>query len=164
MKAVVGQIYGVDPEQPAMDVRTIEALLQEGAYAGPRFNLVLFSSFAGLGLVLSVLGVYGVMSSAVAQQTQEVGVRMAVGASPGAVFRMVVARGARLLLAGLAVGLAGSYYAVRTLEAYVWNASTFDVLTFGAVSVLLLIAGLQACAWPAWRASRISPVVALRLE
>jgi ABC-type antimicrobial peptide transport system permease subunit len=112
----------------------------------------------------TVLGVYGVLSSAVAQQTQEVGVRMAVGASPGAVFRMVVARGARLLLAGLAVGLAGSYYAVRTLEAYVWNASTFDLLTFGAVSVLLLIAGLQACAWPAWRASRVSPVVALRTE
>ena len=163
-KSALAQVYAIDPEQPVTDVRTIENLLQEGAFAGPRFNLVLFSVFGVLGLALSVIGVYGVMSNSVAQQVQEVGVRMAIGASPGAVFRMVVARGAWLLSVGIVLGFIGSIFAARLLATYVWRASTFDALTFVGVSILLLVAGLQACVWPARRASRISPVVALRNE
>ena len=142
----------------------IESLLQDGAFAGPRFNLVLFSVFAVLGLVLAVIGVYSVMSNAVAQQVHEVGVRMAIGASPGAVFRMVVGRGARLLTVGIVIGFVGSMFAARVLATYVWRVSTFDALTFIGVSLVLFVAGLQACMWPARRASRISPMVALRDE
>jgi putative ABC transport system permease protein len=100
----------------------------------------------------------------VAQQTQEVGVRMAIGASPGDVFRMIVGRGARLLGIGVVIGLVGAFFSARVLAGYVWKASTFDFVTFSAVSVLLLVVGLQACVWPARRAARISPVVALRQE
>jgi putative ABC transport system permease protein len=163
-KPALGQIYAIDPEQPATDVRTLESLLQDGAFAGPRFNLVLFSLFGGLGLVLAVIGVYGVMSNAVAQQVHEVGVRMAIGASPAAVFRMVVGRGVRLLTVGIVIGFVASIFGARLLATYVWRASTFDALTFVGVSLVLFVAGLQACMWPARRASRISPIVALRDE
>ena len=158
------EIYAIDPQQPATDVRSVENLLRDGAFAGPRFNLVLFSLFGVLGLALCVIGVYGVMSNSVAQQVHEVGVRMAIGASPGSVFRMVVGRGARLLSVGIVLGFVGSIFAARLLATYVWHASTFDTLTFVGVSVVLLVAGLQACVWPARHAARISPVVALRDE
>ncbi len=163
-KATLAQIYAIDPEQPATDVQTMDSLLRDGAFAGPRFNLVLFSVFAAIGLALSVVGVYGVMSSSVAQQVHEVGVRMAIGASPGSVFAMVVARGARLLGAGIALGLLGAGFSAQLLAAYVWKASTFDALTFSGVSALLLLAGLQGCVWPARRAARINPIVALRQD
>jgi putative ABC transport system permease protein len=163
-KAVMGQVYSLDKDQPVTDVRTIDLILQEGVYAGPRFNLALFAVFAALGLTLAVIGVYGVMSSSVAQQTHEIGVRMALGASPANISGMVVKRGAWLLLIGIAVGLAGSFMMARLLSRQVWNVSTFDPVTFIAVSLILLVAGLQACLWPARRAARIDPIGALRQE
>lgn len=165
--AVLGQIRQVDGQQPVTNLMTIDRVLQEFIYADPKFNLALFSVFAGLGLLLAVIGVYGVMSSGVAQQTQEIGIRMALGASPGAVSGMVIKRGLRLLAAGIVVGLAASLLAMRLLKGYVWNLSAFDAfdpLTFGAVALLLLLAGLQACLWPARRAARIDPMAALRQE
>ena len=163
-KATLAQIYAIDSEQPATDVQTMDNLLKDGAYAGPRFNLVLFSVFAALGLALSLVGVYGVMSNSVAQQVHELGVRMAIGASPRSVFAMVIARGAKLLGAGIALGLIGAVWSAQLLAAYVWRASTIDALTFGGVSAVLFVAGLQACVWPARRAARISPIVALRQD
>ncbi|MBI1760545.1 MAG: ABC transporter permease [Acidobacteria bacterium] len=166
-RAVLNQIRAVDAQQPVTNVMTIDGVLQEFFYADPKFNLVLFAVFAALGLTLAVIGVYGVMSSAVAQQTQEIGLRMALGASPGAVSGMIIKRGARLLATGIGVGLLGSLLATRLLKGYVWNLSafdSFDPLTFGAVALLLLLAGLQACWWPARRAARIDPLVALRME
>jgi putative ABC transport system permease protein len=166
-RAVLNQIYAVDSQQPVTDLKTIDRIMQEFVYADPQFNLVLFSVFAALGLTLAVIGVYGVMSSSVAQQTQEIGIRMALGASPGAVSGMVIKRGLVLLAAGIAVGLLGSLLAARLLKGYVWNLSafdSFDPLTFGVVSLLLLLAGLQACWWPARRAARIDPLAALRQE
>lgn len=163
-RAALGQIHAIDPEQPAMEVMTIDRAMQDFIYAEPRFNVVLFSVFAGLGLVLSVVGIYGVMAASVAQQVHEVGVRMAVGASPAAVFRMVIGRGAILLAAGILVGVVGSVLAGRVLEGYLWRVSTVDLPTLAIVSVLLLAAGLQACAWPARRAARISPLMALKRD
>jgi putative ABC transport system permease protein len=163
-KAVLGQVYAVDKEQPVTNVRTVDQLLREEVYAGPRFNFALFSVFAALGLVLAVIGVYGVMSSAVAQQRHELGVRMALGASPGQLAGMVVKRGSRLLLAGIALGWGGSLLATRLLAGQIWHVSAFDPLTFAAVSVILLLAGLQACLWPARRAARVDPMIALRYE
>ncbi len=163
-KAVLNQVYSIDKDQPVTDVRTIDRVLQEGVYAGPRFNLALFAVFAALGLTLAIIGVYGVMSSSVAQQTREIGVRIALGASPGDISGMVVKRGAWLLLIGIAVGLVGSFLTARLLSQQIWNVSPFDPITFVAVSLILLLAGLQACLWPARRAARIDPIEALRQE
>jgi putative ABC transport system permease protein len=163
-KSVMNQVYSIDKNQPVTDVRTVDLILQEGVYAGPRFNLALFAVFAALGLTLAVIGVYGVMSSSVAQQRHEIGVRMALGASPGNISGMVVKRGAWLLLIGIAVGLAGSFLMARLLARQVWSVSPLDPITFIAVSIILLFAGLQACLWPARRAARIDSLVALRQE
>jgi putative ABC transport system permease protein len=163
-RAVISQVYAIDRNQPVTDVRTIETVLNDGIYAGPRFNLALFSVFACLGLTLAIIGVYGVMSQSVAQQTHDIGVRMAIGASPGNIAGMIVKRGSRLLLAGIALGLTGGLFAARLLSRQIWNVSPFDPITFSGVSVILLLAGLLACLWPARRAARIDPMEALRYE
>jgi predicted permease len=163
-RAVVSQVYAVDKGQPVTAVMTLDRLLKDNQYATPRFNLILLTMFAAFGLVLAVVGVYGVMSSAVAQARQEIGVRMALGADGGAIVRMVVARGARLLLAGTAIGLVGSVAAGRWLTGEVWRVAAVDPAAFGGVSLLLLAAGLQACFWPARRAARTDPLAALREE
>jgi ABC-type antimicrobial peptide transport system permease subunit len=142
----------------------LDTLLKEEEYSTPRFNLALFSVFAAVGLALAIVGVYGVMSHAVAQQRHEIGVRMALGAGTGTIARMVLSSGSRLLLVGIAVGLVGSVATTRLLARQVWNVSPFDPLAFGAVSLILLVAGLQACFWPARRASRIDPIIALRQD
>jgi putative ABC transport system permease protein len=163
-RAVTAQVYSIDKGQPVTGVRTLALALDENQYATPRFNLILLSIFAAFGLVLALVGVYGVMSSAVAQERQEIGVRMALGADGGTIARMVIARGSRLLLAGTAVGLLGSIAIGRWLAGEVWRISAVDPLAFGAVALLLLIVGLQACYWPARRAARTDPLVALRTE
>jgi putative ABC transport system permease protein len=161
-KAIVSQVYAIDRGQPVTGIMTLDRILQDEQYATPRFNLILLSIFAIVGLVLAIVGVYGVMSSAVAQERQEIGVRLALGASGGAIARMVVGRGLRLLLAGTAVGLLGSYAAGRWLAGEVWNIRAFDPAAFAAVSLILLLAGVQACLWPARRAARTDPLIAIR--
>lgn len=163
-RSVVSQVYAMDKGQPVTGVMTLDRLLRDNQYATPRFNLVLLSIFASFGLVLAVVGVYGVMSSAVAQERQEIGVRMALGADGGTIARMVIARGSRLLIAGTVVGLAGSVAAGRWLAGEVWRIAAVDPLAFGVVSLLLLAVGLQACYWPARRAARTDPLLALRQE
>jgi predicted permease len=163
-KSLMSQVYEINKDQPVTNVETMETLLKNQVYAGPRFNFALFAVFAGLGLILTIIGVYGVMSNSVAQQTHEIGVRMALGAAPGNIAGMIVKRGLRLLLVGIALGLAGSFLTARLLAGQVWNVSTFDPISFGAVSLVLLVAGLQACVWPARRAARIDPLTALRQD
>jgi putative ABC transport system permease protein len=158
------QVYAIDAEQPLTDVRTIDAILDEWVFAEPRFNLALFSVFAGLGLALAVVGVYGVMSHSVSQRTQEIGVRIALGAGFGEIVGMVAMGGLKLLAVGIALGLAGGLATARLLKGQLWNVSPFDPLSFTLVSAVLLVAGIQACLWPAFRAARIDPVVALRFE
>ena len=161
-RAVISQVYAVDKGQPVTAVMTLERLLKDNQYATPRFNLILLTIFAVFGLLLAVVGVYGVMSSAVAQERQEIGVRMALGADGRTIVRMVIARGARLLMAGTVLGLAGSVAAGRWLAGEVWRVAAVDPVAFGGVSLLLLAVGLQACYWPARRAARTDPLVALR--
>jgi putative ABC transport system permease protein len=162
-RSLIEQVYSIDKNQPVMDVRTMEVMLQDGIYAGRQFNLALFAVFSVLGLALAVIGVYGVMSTSVSQQTHEIGVRIALGASRGNISAMVVKRGAGLLSIGIAVGLTGSLMTARLLSQQIWSVSPFDPVTFIAVSLILLFAGLQACLWPARRAARIDPIGALRL-
>jgi len=132
--------------------------------AGPRFNLALFSVFAAIGLALAILGVYGVMSNLVAQQTHEIAVRSALGADSGTIAGMVVGRGSRLLVLGIALGVAGSFATARVLAQEIWQVSPFDPISFGAMSLVLLASGLLACLWPARRALLVDPIVALRAE
>jgi len=162
--SVVSQVYAIDKDQPVTGMRTMGTALEESIYSGPRFNLALFSAFAALGLILAVIGVYGVMSNSVAQQTQEIGVRMALGAAPGIITRMVVWRGVVLLLVGIVIGLVGSFFSVRLLSSQVQIVSPFDAISFSAVPLVLLAAGVLACLWPAMRAARVDPVLALRGE
>jgi hypothetical protein len=163
-RAIIGQVHAIDPNQPVHEVKTLDVLLKENEYATPQFNLILLSIFAVIGLTLALVGVYGVMSTAVAQQKHEIGVRMALGADTGAIARMVLTRGARLLTVGMILGLAGSLAVARFLARQVWNVSPFDPLAFVIVSLILLAAGLQACILPALRASRIDPIIALRQD
>ena len=161
-RAIVAQVYALDSAQPVTSVLTLDRLLSDSEYATPRFNLVLLSIFATLGLLLAVVGVYGVMSSAVAQERQEIGVRMALGADRGSIARMVLGRGSRLLLIGTVIGILGSVIVARWLAGEVWRVAALDPVTLGGVSLLLFAVGLQACYWPARRASRTDPLLALR--
>jgi putative ABC transport system permease protein len=163
-KAVCAQVYAVDAGQPVMDVKTVRAILDEYLYARPRFNLLLFAVFAGLGLVLALSGIYGVISHAVARQTREIGVRIALGAGFWQVMAMVLGTAAKLLAAGVLVGLAGSLASVRVLSGLVRNVSAFDPYSFASVAALLFAAGLFASFWPARRAARVDPMTALREE
>jgi len=163
-KAVKAQVFAVDPGQPVMDDKPMEAVLAENAYARPRFNLLLFAVFAALGLVLALFGIYGVISQAVAQQTREIGIRIALGAGFRQVTGMMLGLGARLVVAGIVVGLVGSLASVKVLAGLVRNVSTFDPYSFAGVTMLLLAAGLFASFWPARRAARVDPVRALREE
>lgn len=163
-RAVINEVFAIDRRQPVANVTVMDRALSEEELSTPRFNLVLLSVFAAIGLVLAIVGVYGVMSTVVAQQTHEIGVRMALGAGNAAIARMVVTRGLVLLAIGVAIGLAGSLAAARSLARQVWNVPAFDPLAFAVVALILLATGLAACFWPARRASRIDPIVALRQE
>jgi putative ABC transport system permease protein len=162
--AVRAQVYAIDKDQPVTDVKTIETMLNDWVYARPRFNLLLFSIFAALGLLLALLGIYGVVSSSVAQRTHEIGIRMALGATFPQVIQMVLSSGLRLVAGGVLLGLVGSLLSVRILANQVWKLSTFDPYSFIAVSVIVFAAGLMACFWPARNAARIDPISALRHE
>ena len=163
-RPLTAQVYAIDGRQPIANIRTLDALIAEDEFSTPRFNLILLSVFAAIGLVLAVVGVYGVMATAVAQQRQEIGVRMALGASSRAIVAMILARGSRLLLLGMIIGLGGTLVGARMLARQVWNVPPFDPLAFVVVGMVILVAGLQACVWPALRAGRTDPIIVLKLE
>jgi putative ABC transport system permease protein len=162
--AIRKEIYGIDPAQPITGMESMTQVMDQSTFARTRFNLFLFSIFAGLGLLLASMGLYGVMSYAVSRQTQEIGVRMALGATQGNIAGMVLWNGSRVLVLGIVAGLAGSLLTTRWLATQLVRISPFDPLSFGIVAVVLLLIGLQACFWPARRATRVDPMVALRYE
>jgi putative ABC transport system permease protein len=129
-----------------------------------RFSVVLFASFGALGLLLAAVGIYGVISFAVAQRTHEFGVRMALGAQRSRVISQVLREGTILALCGTVIGLGGAYLVGRAMQSTLFGVEAFDVRAFTAVSLLLLLAALLACLFPAWRASRVEPLEALRYE
>jgi putative ABC transport system permease protein len=139
----------------------MEQLLAESV-TQPRFSTFLFTLFALLALTLAAVGLYGVLSYAVAQRTHEIGLRMALGAQVRDVLKLVVVRGMKLTLLGLAIGLAGAIVLTRVLKTLLFNVSTTDPLTFASVAGLLLGVTLLACYLPARRAIEVDPLVALR--
>jgi putative ABC transport system permease protein len=129
-----------------------------------RFTSVILASFAGMGLVLAVMGIYGVIAYLVAQRTQEIGIRLALGAPRGAVVWLVSSQGLRIVLAGVAIGLMGTALAARSLANLLYGVSALDPVTLGAASMALIAIALAACVLPARRAAAIDPMRALRSE
>jgi putative ABC transport system permease protein len=133
-------------------------------YSAHELGLTTFTGVAGIALVLVVIGVFSVMAYTVSLRTQEIGVRMALGAQRGEILRMVLGTGFVLLAAGIFVGLFASYGLTRFLKSQIWGVSATDPWTFGAVVALVVITGLAACLLPARRAAGVDPLVALRYE
>jgi putative ABC transport system permease protein len=160
-KSIAAAVNEVDPELPIAGVKTLDQIVSQ-SLAGDRFGMVMFSSFAVLGLLLAAVGVYGVMAFAVAQRTQEFGVRMALGAQRLRILNQVLREGAILAGIGTIVGLGGAYLVGRLMQSTLYGVEAFDVRAFSAVAAVLLVAALLACLLPAWRASRVEPMTALR--
>ncbi|HEX7314426.1 MAG TPA: ABC transporter permease [Pyrinomonadaceae bacterium] len=153
----------VDPYQPVSSVRTLEEVLGRDT-AQRRLSVILLAAFAGLALLLAALGIYGVLAFFVVQHTPEIGVRMALGASPGDVLRMVVGRGMRLALTGVGFGLLAAFALTRLIESQLFGVSASDPLTFAGIALLLALVALLACLIPARRATKVDPMIALRYE
>jgi putative ABC transport system permease protein len=162
-KSITAVVHTVDPELPLDQVKTMDQLVHE-SLASDRFSTVLFASFAGLALLLAAIGIYGVMSFAVAQRTHEIGLRMALGAGPAQVLRLVLQEGMLLALIGLVVGLGGTYLVGQVMKSILYQVTVIDPVAFSAVTVVLLLSALLACYIPARRATRVDPMVALREE
>jgi putative ABC transport system permease protein len=156
-------VWSVDPEQPVWKVRTLEHLLSQNV-ADRRFVLWLMTCFAALAVLLTALGIYGVVSYTVAQRTHEIGVRMALGAQGRDVLRMVLRGGMGLALAGVGAGLVVAFAVTRLMSGLLFGVSAADPLTYAAVALLLAAIALVACYIPARRATRVDPLVALRYE
>ena len=161
--AVRAQLRSMDPEQPVFEVASMDQLLSS-MIAQRRFSMALLATFAALALVLGVVGVYGVTSYLVAQRTREVGVRLALGAQPAQVVRLVVRQGMLVALAGLGAGLVGALAAGRLMTGLLFGVSPYDVATLVGVTVVIGIATLVANWVPALRAARVDPLAALRSE
>jgi len=152
-----------DPNQIVWRTQTLNQLLSTSV-APRRFNMLLLGIFAAVALVLSAVGLYGVMSYSVSWRTHEIGIRMALGAKRADVLRLVVRQGMTMALIGLGIGLVGAFSLSRVLRGLLYGVSSTDPFTFAAVSVVLIVVALLACLIPARRATRVDPLVALRTE
>jgi ABC-type antimicrobial peptide transport system permease subunit len=160
---VKSQIWSVDRNLPVYEVRTMEQILDEDT-SQRRFQSFVMTVFAGLALVLASLGLFGVLASLVSQRTQEIGIRMALGAQSKDVVRLVVGEGLRLVLLGVAVGIGGGIALSRYLGSLFFGVSPGNPATYLEVALLMIAIALVACLLPALRAIRLNPMVALRYE
>ena len=158
------EISAVDPNLAVGDSGTIATLLEHYYYARPRFIFITLCAVASIALLLVAVGIFSVISYTVVTQTHEIGIRMALGAQARQVLGLVMKKGMRLILAGIAIGLIASYFLTRLLASQIWGVSATDPSTFAAVASLALFVGVLACLIPARRASRVDPLVAMRHE
>jgi putative ABC transport system permease protein len=161
--AVRGEVTALDKSLAVASIKTMDRTVAE-SIAPQRFTLLLTAIFAALALALASAGIYGVMSYSVAQRTQEIGVRMALGARARDVLQLIMIRGMLLALTGVAFGLIGSFTLSRLMSSLLFGVSATDLITFGAVSLLLVIVALIACFLPARRAAKVDPMIALKYE
>ena len=156
-------IRSLDPDVPLSAIQSVESILYDSVSA-PRFRTHLLVGFAAVALILAVVGLYGMLAYSVTQRTREMGIRMALGARPVAVFRLVIRQGMALVVVGVVLGVAGAFAATRLLRAQLFGVEPTDPAVFVFVAITLTLAGLAACVVPARRATKADPIAALRLE
>jgi putative ABC transport system permease protein len=157
------QVRSLDADQPIYNIRTMDEIRGEST-APQRLNLTLLSIFAGIAFVLAIVGIYGVMSYAVTQRTHEIGIRMAIGAQPRDVFKMILGQGMMLTVIGMVAGLLGAFALTRLMATMLFSVKPTDPATFAGVALLLATVALVACYIPGRRATKVDPVNSLRYE
>jgi putative ABC transport system permease protein len=158
------QVWAVDTRLPVIAPTTIEAMLQRYYFASPEFEMVILGAFSTTALLLLVAGIFSVMAYTVSLRSHEIGVRMALGAMPAGILRLVLERGLLLAAAGIVIGVGGSLVLTRSLSSFLFEVKPADLFTFTSVSLLILFVALAACYIPARRAMKVDPMVALRYE
>jgi ABC-type antimicrobial peptide transport system permease subunit len=157
------EVTALDPEQPVARVATMDEL-KEASTAQPRFRTFLLGAFASIALLLSAIGIYGVMAYTVGRRTSEIGIRMALGARPINILRLIVGESVMLTLLGASLGLAGAYAVTRVMKSLLFGVTSTDPFTFAGVTLLLCFVAVLASYIPARRASHVDPLVAFRHE
>ena len=163
LAAIRQKVHELDADLPLANIRTMDEWLANNA-AQPRLNTVLLSSFAAIALLIAVMGIYGVLAYSVDQRTREIGLRIALGATPRDVLQQIVGEGMRIVLGGIAIGVACGLALGRVLSGLVYGVRVYDPLIFTSVVIMLAAVALAACSIPATRAARVEPMIALRYE
>jgi predicted permease len=161
--AIIHQVNAINPDVPVYDVATMEQRVQD-SMARQRFAMTMLGGFACFAMILAAIGIYGVMSFLVTQGTADIAIRMALGARRASILALVFQQGMRLALVGIIVGLVGALGLTRMMSSLLFGVKPTDPFTFFSVLALLLFVALSACLFPAGRAMRIDPMVALRTE
>ena len=163
ISSVRNVVKAIDPDQPIYSPRTMNEIRGESVQ-NERLNLTLFSLFASIALVLAMVGIYGVMSYSVTQRTHEIGIRMAIGARPRDVFKMILGHGMKLALIGVAIGLLGAFLLTRLMATMLFGVEPTDKMTFAGIPLILIAVALLACYLPGRRATKVEPTISLRYE
>jgi putative ABC transport system permease protein len=156
-------VWSIDPNQPISNISTMEKIVAD-SISQPRLSMLLMGLFGSLALILAAVGIYGLLSYAVTQRTQEMGIRMALGARVADVLKLVLKQGMSLALIGVALGLIGSFALTRLIRGLLFGVTPTDATTFVAVAGVLAGVSLLACYFPARRATKVDPLVALRFD
>jgi putative ABC transport system permease protein len=156
-------VWEIDKDQPVSDIASMETIVSESV-ARQRFSMLLLGVFAGLALALAAVGIYGVMSYSVAQRTREIGIRMALGAQRADVLKLTIGQGLRLVVTGVAIGLAAAFVLTRVMSSLLFGVSATDPVTFVTISFVLVSVAVLASYIPALRATRVDPMFALRYQ
>src|SRR4029453_4830644 len=156
-------VWEIDKDQPVSDISSMEEIVSDSV-ARQRFSMLLLGVFAGLAMVLAAVGIYGVMSYSVAQRTREIGIRMALGAQRSDVMKMTIGQGLRLVLTGVAIGLAAAFVLTRVMSTLLFGVSPTDPVTFISISIVLVSVAVLSSYVPALRATRVDPMFALRYQ
>jgi ABC-type antimicrobial peptide transport system permease subunit len=162
--ALEGAVLAIDKSVVPQQTNTLDETLDLFEFSKPRFGLQLFLVFAAVGLVLVSVGVYSVVSYTVSQQSREIGIRMALGATGSDVRGMVMRSSMRFIVIGVALGILAAFFLMRIVSSQIWGVSTHDPVTLFGVSAVLIVVGVAACYVPSLHATRVNPVISLRCE